>query len=641
VLFLVAAGLTILPPRDARPALLTGPRPAHAEAVQPGLSVRLGFDGVVKVGVPIPLEVEVPAVPSGGASSEHLAAELLVEAPGLGPQAGTVVATTVVRFDAMPGAPRVFHVPVVLSDVRRPLVVRVLIAGREVLRRPVEVDPARVGGRVVVTLSREPMDLAFLHRLPGRVVVSTVGPEMLPHLWQEYTAVDLLAVRDLDEARVDDAQREALLTWIRLGGRLLLIARPGAPAPGFLDPVLPAVIQKTRSVPTLAGLTSRYGAGLPPGPYPVATLLLRPGAEVVRSAGVPLIAAAPAGRGRVTVWAFDPAAPPFPAWPGYLTLWANVLGLPPTPLVDVAAAAGHLPQSTPLDPIVHAEAGIVILLYIAAVFATGRRYPSILGVAASLMIVFGGIGVFAALAAHVRARATTLTQVTFVEEATGMGVARATVVAAVAVPYGGPFRVRAPRDAIAAPVATAGDLRIERATGGTVLSGRLRLGERARTLYAVGVVPFSVSGSLGADSQTLTVDLGPHRLRHAELRWRGLIYPLGELPPGASAHRLLPDRWSRPPNLDADDRARAWIFRGEGGAAIAAIMDATAPVLVGESSSAAPAFSRVGSVAQALSTEQGVRPAGPGQQLTILLVPLSPQPIANTRDLLAAPEKRR
>ncbi len=599
--------------------LLVARAPAASAGAEAGLDVHLGFDGIVKIGVPVPLRVGVPPLPWTGRAA------LIVDAPALGPQAGTVTVSTVVPFDAVAGAPRNFNVPVVLSDIRRPPAVRLLIAGREVLRRTIAVDPTRVGGRVVVTLAAEPVDLAFLHRLPGRVTAGTATPELLPRLWQEYGAVDLLVVHDLDQARVDDAQREALLTWLRLGGRLLVIPRPGAPVPGFLDPVLPAAIGEFRSLPALSALAARYGGGLPPGPFPAAALVARPGARLQSAGGVPIVAAGPAGQGWVTVWAFDPAAPPFQAWPGRLALWAEAVGSPAAPLVDVAAAAAHLPRSTPLDPSVHVEVGLAILLYIAALYGARRRFPTVLGAVAGVVLACAGIGVFAVLAASVRDRATTLTQVTFLEQAPGTGMARATTVAAVAVPYGGPFHLWMPRDSITAPVAAAGDLRITRTGGATALTGRLRQGEGARALYAVGAARARASGWLADGGRTLTVDLGGEPLRHAALRWRGRIYPLGDLAPGVSTQHLLPDQWSRSPDVEGDDLMRAWIFRGEGGDVI---MDAATPVLVGEAAHAAPAFSLAGG-------------RGRSQQVTILLVPLSSPRTAETRSAPGTPKQRR
>ncbi|HEX4835648.1 MAG TPA: hypothetical protein VFW01_04870 [bacterium] len=579
--------------------------PAWAEPAAPplALEVRLGFDGALKIGVPVPMEIRVPPLPFSGR------AVLLVEAPALGPQAGTVTTSTAISFEGIPGVARTFHLPVIVSDIRRPLTIRVLHAGGEVFRRAIALDPIRVGSRVIVAVSSAHGGLAFVHRLPGRVVAGEISEEALPSVWQEYSGVDLLAVRDLDPARLDDAQRRALLTWIQMGGRLLLVVRPGASVPEFLGPVLPADVGEPRTVSARDALAQRYGADLPAGPLVMTALAPHPGADEVRAGGVPVIATAPAGWGRVTMWSFDPWEPPFRGGEGSLRLWADVLGSPPGPpsLVDAAAVASRLPDSPPLDPQVHVAVGAAVLGYVLLQYVLRRRLPSTAGAVGGLVIACLGLGGFTALAADVRNRSTALTQATFLEQAPAAPAARALTVAVVAVPYGGPYLLRAPRDATAGPATSSGDLRLDLTGGTAILSGRLRAGESGRPFEALGTVPLETSGTLSPDIRILRVDLRSYRLHRAQVLWRDRLYPLGDLPSGASVHELRPDVWVHVDGAAADDRVRAWIFRGSGGDAI---MKATTPVLVGEMDGSAPAFAFAGTGA-------------PGQRLTILLVPLA------------------
>jgi hypothetical protein len=130
------------------------------------LVAHLGFGGAVRVGVPVPLRIDVPALPEGGP------AVVTVDVPALGRQTGEVMTTTVVPFDAVAGAGRAFDVPIVLSDVRRPLVVRVIVAGRERLHTAVPIDPMLVGGRVVAALSDEAGATASGNNLPLEGIVA-------------------------------------------------------------------------------------------------------------------------------------------------------------------------------------------------------------------------------------------------------------------------------------------------------------------------------------------------------------------------------------------------------------------------------------------------------------------------------------
>jgi hypothetical protein len=576
--------------------------PAWSEPAQEtSLEVRLGFDGVLKIGVPLPAEIRVPPLPSPGP------AQLRVEAPALGPQAGVVTTSTVISFENVPGVARTFQFPLVVADIRRPLTVRAFMGEREILRRSIAIDPARVGGRVVVAVSTEPKSLAFLHSLPGRVIGAGIPEAMLPSVWQEYAGVDLLAVHDLDPARLDDAQRRALVMWVRMGGQLLVMARPRVPVPPFLIPLLPAQAGGPRIVSSVDALARRYGAGLPPGPVIVTSLAPRPDAVEIRTAGVPLIASAPEGWGRITVWAFDPWEPPFQGWDGIPRLWADALGSPPRPLVDTGAIAGRLPDRLPLDPRLHGAVGGVILVYVLLQYVLRRRSPSTAGAAAGFVLACLAVGVFGALAADVRDRSAVLVQATFVEQAGSAPIARAQCVAVAAIPYGGPYRLLAPRDAIAGPATPSGDLRLDMIAGGAVLSGQLRPGEGGRVFEAVGAVPLETSGTLSGDGGVLRVDLRSTSLRRAEVRWADRVYPLGDLPPGVSVRTLRPDLWTRLEDAPADDQRSAWIFRGPGGDVI---MKPATPVLVGEMEGSASMFAFQGTGA-------------PGRRLTILLVPLA------------------
>jgi hypothetical protein len=255
---------------------------------------------------------------------------------------------------------------------------------------------------------------------------------------------------------------------------------------------------------------------------------------------------------------------------------------------------------------VHGAVGAAILGYILLHYALRRRTPSPVGAAGSLVVACLALGAFTALAADVRNRSAVLVQATFFEQAAEAPVARARVIAVAAVPYGGQYRLRAPRDAIAGPVTSSGDLRLDLTAERAVLTGRIRPGERDRAFEALGAVPLETSGTLTSDDQVLRVNLRTFRLRHAEVRWRDRIYPLGDLRSDVSVHRLRPDLWIHSGDAPVDNQGRAWIFRGSGGDVI---MKSTTPVLVGEMEESAPVFAFEGMGAS-------------GWHRTILLVPL-------------------
>jgi len=567
--------------------------------------VRLGWDGMVKIGVPVPLDVELPPAAWTGPG------ELVVDAPALGPEVGRVVTSTAVPFQAVAGASQIIHAQVVISDPRRPLVVRVFHHGREAFRRTVPISPGQVPGRLLVALSDEHVGLASLRRLAGRVGVVYVTGSMLPRLWQEYLAVDLVVIRDLDSPPLDSAQQEALRTWILLGGRLLLIARPGVRLPPTLEPMLPATLGETRTVPFLAALAASDGGALPSGPATVTALVPHPVARRMTAGGLPLAASWDAGWGQVIVWGIDPWLPPFLEWSGRLRWWGEALGPEGAPAVDPAAIADKLAIGTLLDSLVHALAGGAIILYIGLLLGLLRWRATPAGAGWSLLLVLIGLGGFSLLGETARARSARLTEATVLEPVGVTRIARITTSAAVVVPYGGRYRITVARDMVVQPITPSSDLRVELSGAGTVLTGVLRPGEPARPFQAVGVAPILASAAISADGRRLVVDLGSIRIRHAELRHRDRVYPLGDLPAGRSVAGLHPDRWVAAgseartlPEFSA--RLRDAIFQGPSGGAI---LGGTTPVLVGELDRAAPVFTLRGAGA-------------PGQRLTILLMPL-------------------
>ena len=334
-------------------------------------------------------------------------------------------------------------------------------------------------------------------------------------------------------------------------------------------------------------------------------LVPRPDAQVVSVAGVPVVARAPAGSGWTEVWGIDPWQSPFAAWAGRLHLWVGALGSHAPPLVSADAVADALPANPSLDPWAHGVVGVALLVYLAALYLIGRRRAPVAGVVASLVVVGLALAGSARLAASVRARSTTLAEVTFLEQAPGTAIARAVTIGVVAVPYGGRYRLRAPRDDVISPVAASGNLRAEVTDNGTVLEGTLPAGAGARAFQAIGTARMSVRADLQGDSRLL-LDLGAERVRRAEFHWNGRWYWLGDLPPGASAHTLDPGRWQPTAGSDGGGQDRAWLFRGQGADAI---IGPTTPVLVGEIQHTAPLF---------VLADGGAL----GQRSTILLLPV-------------------
>ena len=548
------------------------------------LAVTLGFDGAVRPGVPTALDVRTPPMPTSGS------AELVVETPALAPQTGRATVSTVVPFQAVAGVVERRRVPVVIQDIRHPVRVRLSLGGRVIARADVPVDPARVAGRLVVMVSDIRAGLGVLRRVDEHAVAAYVAADALPARWQEYSSVDLLVLRDLDPARLADAQRAALLTWIRLGGRLLVIARPGVPLPAFLQPVLPAHLGAAGLLASVADLGERAGRGPSPGPVAAVELRPEPSAAVARAGGVPVVVGRAEGDGYVSVWGIDPTVPPLADWAGRGRLWAAALGTPSPALIEPSALAERLTPRAPVDRFSHIAAGLLIALYIGGVAVVRRRRRTAAGATVAAAAAVVAIAVFGTLAAGARARSTALTQVVILRQAADAPLARAVTVAAATVPYGGSVDVTAPSGAAAFPEGMIGDLRIAwRDPTTSVLAGSVRPGA-PWAFQALTAIPLATSVRFDADAQLLVSNLDAAGLRDAAVWWRGLVYPLGGLPAGRSIRRVPAAGWRRAAEVVADDQSPARFFREPGGQEPGAIAQFPRPLLVGEWSGPVPVF---------------------------------------------------
>jgi hypothetical protein len=565
------------------------------------LGVHLGFDGIIKIGVPVPLEVVIPPLDLAGP------AEFAVDAPALGPEAGRVVTTTVVPFRAVAGVPQLLHATVTVNDPRRPLIVRVSVAGREVLRTTVAVSPERAAGRLLAALTDDRAGLGSLSRLGGRVGVAYLAGRALPRRWQEYAAIDLAVVRDLDPASLDASQEDALLTWVQLGGRLLVIARPSSPTPPWLQAIMPASAGETRTIQLPAGVG-------PTGEVSLVALSPRGEARRVVAGDLTVMAAAPAGQGRVTVSGLDPWQPQFLQWSGRLDWWDNAMGKSASLGVDPAAVAETLPAGTPLPLPAHAQAGGAVFLYVGLVLVIRRRWATLSGAAWSALVALAAIGAFALLAEATRAHSAMVTQAAILEGVSGARTARATTIGAVAVPYGGRYRLLIDGRMVVQPLTPSADLRIELSRSGTVIEGSLRSGEAARPFVAVGAVPLAVSATLSPDGGRLVVDLA-QPARRVEIRRGDRVYPVGDLPAGRSSTEIHAGGWivstgGERTGGEFSQRLREAIFHAPPSDAIlSGARAATTPLLVAELEGVPSTFALGGA-------------AAPGQRLTVLVVPL-------------------
>jgi hypothetical protein len=230
--------------------------------------------------------------------------------------------------------------------------------------------------------------------VPGFAVVE--DPALLPDRWYGYEAADVVVLTTGSQAFVDSllhdsaaGRRDALLEWVRRGGRLVIGVGRNHQSVGKLLEKLPLINCGVRDATQreLLEQTSVYGgreAGRVPQPLRHVTLAsLTPGAGtdvlVTESAGTsdlqprPTVVQAACGLGHVILVAFDLDTPPFSTWQGQGAFWRKLTAdLAPRPgraeQVEAATELQHsLEDFGEIPTISFGWVALFLLAYIALV----------------------------------------------------------------------------------------------------------------------------------------------------------------------------------------------------------------------------------------------------------------------------------
>jgi hypothetical protein len=205
---------------------------------------------------------------------------------------------------------------------------RLLVDGNEVLRQPVQLEPADPNQFMVGVLSSDP---ALLNSLGSMTLggssgtqVNHLDPTLLPEDATTLLGLDTIFVHDIATAQLSAPQRDALAQWVRLGGQLVVSGGTSADSSaGGLAELLPVELTGLAPSVSLAGLgaLSDTAAGAPPAGVTVSTVRLRAGAEPLEPNG--LLVGWAQGMGRVIFSTFDLGA--LRGWQGEQDVWGETL----------------------------------------------------------------------------------------------------------------------------------------------------------------------------------------------------------------------------------------------------------------------------------------------------------------------------
>jgi hypothetical protein len=345
-LILLFTGLVFLPGIARRDAYAQTETPLP---FQTGISMQAqaAYDGYFKYGEWLPIWVEL----------ENNGPDRLAElrAP-ISTSAGLQVFTLPVELPA--GARKRLVLYVLPNNFSRQIEVSLVSGDEKLASQKVQLNPQPTITYLVGLLSPDRGALSLIEtiELPGikRPVTSVdVSTDELSETFEGLRSFDLLVMNDMDTSSLSPAQVDAIDTWVRQGGRLVVAG--GAGAERTLSGLAAQGELVTQEVDKLPGLEEYIGGEKPilvPGPFLLTSMASTTARTLSAQDDLPIVQEWTTDRGWINFVGLDLAGSPFDAWNGTVDFWQK--------LVSPGAA---FPEGSPVDMSARQQ------------FASGMAYP--------------------------------------------------------------------------------------------------------------------------------------------------------------------------------------------------------------------------------------------------------------------------
>lgn len=364
--------------------VLAATRASPADAA-PGaqMQVRAGFDGIGKIGGWLPVDIDVRN------DGDDIVGEVQILVQDSAPNRGPYT-----------GAPTLYSLPVVLpkrAHKRLQMEVRLvstsqkmramLVDGSSVLLdQEVQMSRVGTGDMLCGVVSRTATAFDFLPalELPAplrRVRLARVEAQDIPTRPQLLGALDCLIVDNMPTASLNDAQRDAMRSWVANGGMLIVAGGAGwqrtfQGLPADLLPIRVTGLQPLDRLDNLAEFAREGFADR--GQWLASQAVVTDGNAVIEQDGTPLLVGARRGLGSVFYLGLDPATEPLRGWAGSANVWRYMLshGVTSTAFgqggINSYGGWGRPPRNaltdiSPLNPPSPNALVVVLVVFLAAV----------------------------------------------------------------------------------------------------------------------------------------------------------------------------------------------------------------------------------------------------------------------------------
>lgn len=310
-------------------ALLLGAlSPAQAQSTAPGLELQAeaAFEGYLKYGEWVPVWVTLS---NDGAD---LSGEVIIRVAS---SAGTIAYVAPVELPG--GARKRLPIYVLPNNFTRLLNVQYESEGQALAKVNVRIQPQINSSFFIGLVSPQRGALSLLNglELPGverQLVLFDINLAQLPPRSEALRSLDVLILNSSDTSQLTAEQSQAILGWVKQGGRLVIGG--GALAmdtvAGLQDLPLPFTPSGTQQISSAADLLTLAGSDQPEpaaGSYIAAIGELNAGARLLAGdAKQPLVVESRIDKGFIDQVALDLSQAPFEGWSAAALFWQNLFG---------------------------------------------------------------------------------------------------------------------------------------------------------------------------------------------------------------------------------------------------------------------------------------------------------------------------
>jgi hypothetical protein len=300
------------------------------------LSVRTGYDGMVRPGSWAPVEVDLAN--AGPIIAGNVQLSVVRKGTGTGNSASASVDYTV-PITVPEHTTKRFNTAIYVPPSFDQLQVSLIADEKTLISQDVTIqhtDPSQV---LCGVLSNDPTAFTSLSGMTvsdGKRQPHLVQLDLpdLPTNPQLLSTLDCLIVSDFTTRGLTALQQSALSSWVNDGGVLTIGTgeQGAATIAGLPADLLPASIDGTVSLGSLSGLASFFGGTADlTGPWLMANLKVGDGATIASDENQPLVVVGRRGKGTVFMLALSPGKSPIKDWNGNENLWSYIFSFVPIP----------------------------------------------------------------------------------------------------------------------------------------------------------------------------------------------------------------------------------------------------------------------------------------------------------------------